>query len=132
MEKKERNEKVLRIYVDQANYNIEETVKIIEKIPELAGSFTGKDIRRSCMGILQSMQVWKKLEKPATVKSEKDITKKQLANILCKALEIELVGVPTLLNLKKVEIAFLIDALTTFIKVDGFDDVQEFLDKQEV
>ena len=46
MDKKERNSKVVQIYTDN-NYDIDATVKIIEKVPELAASFAGKSIRKS-------------------------------------------------------------------------------------
>lgn len=132
MEKKDRNKKVLEIYVDQTNYDIVETVKIIEKLPELASQFTGKDIRKSCMGILQSMQVWRKLDRPANVKGKNDLTKKNLVGIFCKALEIEVADVPTLLNLKKVEVARLIIAMSFYNpEIEQISEVQSFINKQE-
>jgi len=131
MDKKERNTKVMQIYVDQTGKNIDQTVKIIEKIPELVKAFNGKDLRRSCMGILQSLQVWETLKKPIKTPKEKEITKKELANILCKNLDINLPSIPSLLNMKKIDIANLIEGLTSIIEVEDFDDVQQYIEKQE-
>jgi len=130
MDKKERNAKVKQIYVDQTNKNIDQTVKIIEKIPELAKAFAGKSIKRSCMGILQSMDVWELLEKKPKTPKEKEITKKELAGILCKNLELSLPDLPSLLNMRKVDLALLIEGLTSIVEVEGMDEVQAYLDKQ--
>lgn len=130
MEKKERNAKVKKIYIDDANYNIDETVKIIEKIPELAKEFNGKSIRRSCMGILQSLQVWRKMEKVEKPK-EQELTKKELALIFCEALEINLASIPTFLNLKKVDICLLIEAMTAYVEIEQIDEVKSIIEKKK-
>ncbi len=118
-EKKDRNTKVVKIYVDN-NHDIDATVKIIESIPELAKTFVNKDMRRSAMGIIQSAGKWKKLEKPAPKKKDEGPTKKELAGIFCNCFDLEVSDVPTLLNMRKVELAILIDAF----QVVGLDTYQ--------
>ena len=136
MDKKDRNSRVVQIYTDNGK-NIDETVKIIEKIPELAKTFAGKNMRRSCIGILGTVPgLWVKLEKP--VKKVKDEpTKKELATIFAGLIDSEISEFPTLLNMKKVEIARLISAVNSVISEsmilnkEVLATVEKYIDKVE-
>ena len=135
-EKQVRNSKVVKLYVDN-NYDIDTTTKIVESIPELAKTFTGKSIRRSCMGILQSMGQWKKLEKPVTAKAEQDITKKELLEVFCRLTDTAASDYPTMLNLRKIELANLIMHVNDIVQDnytlddEDFKAVSEFIEKKE-
>ena len=119
MDKKERNKKVIEIYTNN-NYDIDATVKIIEKIPELAAGFSGKSIRKSCIGILNTVTgLWRKLEKKPAKPKKDEPTKKELANIFCGLIDLPVSDIPTILNMRKKEIALLVQAM------DDMGDIEE-------
>ena len=136
IDKKERNSRVIKLYTDNGK-NIDEVVKIIATIPELAATFHGKNVRKSCIGILNTVAgLWQKLEKPATQKKDEP-TKKEMLAVFCELLGIELSDFPTLLNLRKIEIARLIvetqDRVFEDIMLDekSLQPILKYIDKVE-
>ena len=124
MEKKERNSRIAKLYVDNG-YDIDRTLAIIETIPELMQTFVNKNLRKSVIGVLNYMQVWKKLPPKEKIVKDTGPTKKELATDFCDLLGIKAADVPTLLNMRKSEISRLIDAiddLAVEIMADTADD----------
>ncbi len=105
MDNKERNRRIIKLYTDN-NKDIDTVVKIVESIPELKTSFGKKDIRKSCIGILNTVKgLWVKLEKKKAEPKDKTITKKEIVVLLLKALELEVKDFKTIQNMNKGELA---------------------------
>ena len=117
MEKKERNSRIAKLYVDNG-YDIDRTLVIIETIPELMQAFNGKNLRKSVIGVLNYMQVWKKLPPKEKIVKDNGPTKKELATDFCSLINIGLADVPTLLNMRKSEISKMISAIQNVPEIE--------------